>query len=243
VHSDFIIYVDESGDHGLENIDPEYPIFVLAFCLFEKSEYRKTVVPAFLDLKFSVFGHDMVVLHSHDIRKGIGHFKALFDRAKRDRFNDLLSAAITAAPFTVVASVIDKQRLRRQYAHPDNPYAIALTFCMERAHAFLRDRRQHQANTCIVVESRGRVEDSALELAFRRIVQGANRWGPVPFELLFADKRANSTGLQIADLVAHPIGRHHLRPDQPNRAYDVVEPKFRRSGTGIIDGWGRKIFP
>jgi hypothetical protein len=26
--SDFIIYVDESGDHSLESIDPEYPVFV-----------------------------------------------------------------------------------------------------------------------------------------------------------------------------------------------------------------------
>jgi hypothetical protein len=27
--SDYIVYVDESGDHGLVNIDTQYPIFVL----------------------------------------------------------------------------------------------------------------------------------------------------------------------------------------------------------------------
>ena len=32
--SDYIVYVDESGDHGLK-IAPLYPIFVLAFCVFE----------------------------------------------------------------------------------------------------------------------------------------------------------------------------------------------------------------
>jgi hypothetical protein len=37
-HSDFIIYVDESGDHSLESIDPDYPVFVLSFCIFRKSE-------------------------------------------------------------------------------------------------------------------------------------------------------------------------------------------------------------
>jgi len=36
--SDYIIYVDESGDHGLERIDPEFPIFVLAFCIIRKSD-------------------------------------------------------------------------------------------------------------------------------------------------------------------------------------------------------------
>ena len=29
-HSDFIVYVDESGDHSLEFINPRYPLFVLA---------------------------------------------------------------------------------------------------------------------------------------------------------------------------------------------------------------------
>ncbi|WP_228144603.1 DUF3800 domain-containing protein [Moraxella lacunata] len=32
----FIVYVDESGDHNLDNINSKYPIFVLAFCIFNK---------------------------------------------------------------------------------------------------------------------------------------------------------------------------------------------------------------
>ena len=34
--SDYIVFVDESGDHGLENIDPAYSVFVLVYCIFEK---------------------------------------------------------------------------------------------------------------------------------------------------------------------------------------------------------------
>ena len=34
-----------------------------------KSDYSASIVPSFLDLKFCFFGHDMVVLHSRDIRK------------------------------------------------------------------------------------------------------------------------------------------------------------------------------
>ena len=45
--SDFIVYVDESGDHGLENMDASYPMFVLAFCIFRKPEYLAQVVPVF----------------------------------------------------------------------------------------------------------------------------------------------------------------------------------------------------
>lgn len=29
--SNFVVYVDESGSHGMQNIDPNYPLFVLAF--------------------------------------------------------------------------------------------------------------------------------------------------------------------------------------------------------------------
>jgi hypothetical protein len=57
------------------------------------------------------------------------------------------------------------------------------------------------------------------------------------------DKRANSTGLQIADLVARPIGLSIVREGQPNRAYDLLQPKIRRSPSGKVSGWGLKVFP
>jgi hypothetical protein len=93
--------------------------------------------------------------------------------------------------------VIDKQRLTPQYAQPGNPYEMALTFCMERAYAFLKERGQHTRTTHIIVEQRGRREDDDLELAFRRIRNGANHWGAISsFEMVFADKKTNSAGLQ-----------------------------------------------
>ena len=67
--SDYIVYVDESGDHGLENIDPEYPLFVLAFCIFKKADYISQIVPALQDIKFRYWGHDAVILHERDFRK------------------------------------------------------------------------------------------------------------------------------------------------------------------------------
>jgi hypothetical protein len=66
---DYIVFVDESGDHGLESIDPNYPVFVLAFCLFSKEDYACSAVPAVLRFKFKHFGPDKVILHEHDIVK------------------------------------------------------------------------------------------------------------------------------------------------------------------------------
>ncbi len=38
-YSDYVIYVDVSGDHGLEFIDRDYPVFVLEFCIFGKGHF------------------------------------------------------------------------------------------------------------------------------------------------------------------------------------------------------------
>ncbi|RKZ36399.1 MAG: hypothetical protein DRQ37_04230 [Gammaproteobacteria bacterium] len=66
---------------------------------------------------------------------------------------------------------------------------------------------------------------------FQRICDGVNALDHrLPFEVVFVDKKQNLPGLQLADLVCHPIGRHLLKPGQENRAYEVVEKKFRRSG-------------
>ena len=61
--SNYVVYVDESGDHSLVSVDAAYPVFVLAFCVFKKSDYAQMVLPAVTQLKFKHFGHDQVVLH------------------------------------------------------------------------------------------------------------------------------------------------------------------------------------
>jgi hypothetical protein len=242
--SDYIVYLDESGDHSLEVIDPQYPIFVLSACVFRKEDYRTTVVPSFLDLKFRFFGHDMIVLHSRDIRKATGPFAILQNAAVRASFLAAVNQAVAAAPFTLVTAIIDKRRLTSRYVRPDNPYEVALTFCMERVFRHLEGLGAHTARTPCVFECRGKREDADLELAFRRAADGANALNrTLPFDIVFADKKANSTGLQLADLVSHPIGRRHLDAAQPNQAYDVVAPKFRRNGAGRAEGWGLKVFP
>lgn len=242
--SDFIVYVDESGDHGLESVNPTYPVFVLAFCVFLKETYVSEVVPAIQRLKFKYWGHDAVVLHGNEIRKQKGEFAFLTRRERREKLLEDLNDLVRGCEFILIASVIDKYRLNARYADPANPYDIAMRFCMERLQMHLQRRQQVRSTTHVVVERRGEKEDRDLELAFRRTCE-ANRYvGRMPnLEIRFANKHHNSAGLQLADLVAHPIGRHCINPDQPNRAYEIIEGKFRRSPDGRAEGWGLKTFP
>jgi len=98
--------------------------------------------------------------------------------------------------------------------------------------------------TYIVCEARGAQEDLELELEFRRICdQAAYAERGIGFEIVIADKKTNSEGLQLADLTARPIGLTVLRPDQANLAAEVLEGKFYRDKTGSKLGSGLKVFP
>lgn len=242
--SQHLVFVDESGDHGLAQVDPNYPMFVLAFCLFTKAEYVDQACPALQRMKLRFWGHDEQVLHEHEIRKPNKNYSFLFDPTKRAEFLDEVSRYVSATPFLLVAAAIRKLEFTRQYALPANPYDLSLEFGLERMFRELQARGDAERVTHIIVEKRGDKEDAQLELAFRRICDGANALKKrLPFELVMIPKTSNSTGLQLADLVARAIGIKVLRPTQPNRAYDIVEKKLRRSPAGDTKGWGLKVFP
>jgi hypothetical protein len=245
----YIVYVDESGDHAMQSIDEQYPVFVLAFCVFHKDHYSQSVVPALEAFKFKHFGHDQIVLHENEIRKEKGAFRIFPTREHKNRFMDDLTSIIEENNFILISCVIDKRRLKEQQEPPPNPYHIALRFCLETLFEFLEEKDEQKNLTHVVVEQRGKKEDDELELEFRRICDGLNaREKNLPFDILFADKKVMSSGLQLADLVARPIGLHILREGQQNRAFDVLKTKFfceggRENVGNNYKNWGLKIHP
>lgn len=252
--SEYLVFVDESGSPTMGNIDPQYPLFVLAFFIVKKSDYATHITPAVQHFKFKHFGHDQVILHERDLRKDSGDFAFLKKPALKNAFLEELTDIISAAPFCLTCVVVDKPKLKAQYSYPENPYHLGLTFGLERVRGFLQQKGEWitgvggsgdrvDPTVHVVVEKRGKNEDDELELEFRRICDGANYMGQkLNFEIVFADKKSNSAGLQLADLVARPIGLSVLRPLQPNRAFDAVKPKLLMRNEKV-DGWGLKCFP
>ena len=236
--SDYVVFADESGSPVLENPDPTFPVFVLNCILVEKQTYADAVVPALQRLKFDFVGHDQLILHERDIRRQQNGFAFLqVDPVRRAEFIERINEAVTNADVTLVAAIIDKIRLAQRYANPWSPYDIALHFCMETLLGRLVALGQTGHLVHVVFESRGKREDRELELAFRRIASNQANWGykqpdftQLQWEPLFVDKRSNSSGLQLADLMARPIGLKVLRPLQPNRAFELLQPKLRHGG-------------
>lgn len=124
-----------------------------------------------------------------------------------------LSSIMETSNFVLISAVVDKARLSRSEGATSNPYHIALGICLEAMREFLAEKEQDRVKTHVVVECRGKKEDAELELEFRRICDGDNPGNRVlPFDVVFADKKTNLTGLQLADLVARPVGLNYIRP-------------------------------
>ncbi|SNB52597.1 Protein of unknown function [Arboricoccus pini] len=129
MYSDYIVYADESGDTNLDKLDPEFPIFVLAFCPVKKSDYIEHIVPAMQRLKFEFFGHDDVVFHEREIRKQIAPFSFMREsKEAREDFFTKINDFVATSPMRVFASVIHKAALKQKYANPWSPYHLAFSF-------------------------------------------------------------------------------------------------------------------
>jgi hypothetical protein len=231
---DFIVYVDETGDHG--PISSEFPVFVLAFCIFRKSAYLSQVLPAVHALKFRHLGHDAVVLHEREIRKQLAPFDFLRVPARRSAFMEDLNDLIATAPFVLLAVAIDKRRQTLD----SNPYSSALGVGLLHLTRYLRENNEHRL-THVVVESRGKKEDGELKDAFAALCQPSNTLEGCNLDLVFASKQHGHCGLQLADLIARPIGRNVIDPTQANRAYEILSPKFWHAPDHI--GWGFHVLP
>lgn len=232
--SDYIVYVDESGDHGLATVDPLSPLFVMACCVFEKRSYADVICPGLRRLKFHYFGHDMVMLHERDIRKKIGPFRILLDPQVQERFFTDRNNLMASTSYTLITCAIDKQKAAKE----NNPYHVALASCLDRLMQFPADKGQSSLHTHVVFKARGKREDAELELEFRRICDGANRsMSRLPLDIAIANKHANAAGLQIADLVARPVARRCTDLTQSNRAWDIIAGKLYQQ-EGKADGHG-----
>lgn len=171
-------------------------------------------------------------------------FDILLNSEIRAQFMARLGEVMEAAPCTIVTVVIDKVAFKKRVGNNSSPYDVALEFGLERVFLYLQSRGQVGRTTHVIFEGRGKNEDRDLELEFRRIMDNSDVKGmSETLEFLCASKKSNSSGLQIADMVARPIGVHWLRPTQPNRAWDILEPKLRRSPSGDINGRGYKVYP
>ncbi len=244
-----VMFLDESGDHSLEKIDDQFPIFCLAGCIFDESEYQNDCNQKIDEFKVRYLKRKDVVLHSREIRKCEPPFNILLNPKTKRAFYDDLDNLMSTMPYTILASGIRKKKLKAQYSDPTNPYMLSIQFLLERFLFFLDESNDVGY---ISVESRDPKSNTDLLNAFTDIINNgsggnelhitAARFQRKIQQMIFVTKQQNHNGHQIADLIAYPIAKHVLNSVAANAAFDVLKPKFRNRG-GKIEGCGLKIFP
>jgi len=169
-------------------------------------------------------------------------------------FDEGLLDIIRRADFTVTAVVIDKKKHIEQYLSPFHPYHYCLAALLDRYSGWLN---LFNRTGDVMAESRGRNEDLQLQQAYRRVYES----GTLFFEpehhqraltsrdLKLKSKQDSVPGLQLADVLAHPVKQDILIRrkiiDDPGavfgkRLIEIVEDKFNRHySLKRIDGYGR----
>ena len=229
--SDYLVFVDEAGDHVLQASYKEFPLFVLSFCIIEKQHYCDFILPEFTKLKLKYFQDINCVFHEREIRKAIGRFEFLTNAEIRNEFMLDLNKFLETAKFKIIATVVDKTKLKSDKSI--NPYFIAMKHCLSRLELHLKELNNFK-NTTITFEARGKKDDQELQLAFLSEVSKKNYEGC--FTIAVQPKCANIIGLQIADLTARPIGRYFLDKKQKNRAFEILREKldFNEESVGFL---------
>lgn len=241
-----VMFLDESGDHNLRVIDPQYPLFVLGGVIVGKDYAEGELSERMAAFKRELFGREDLILHTADITRNRNGFERLKDSGFRQAFYERLNALMAELRYSVVACAIRKDRhLSRYGVAALDPYLLSLDVLVER---LCLDVGNVEGGGLIVAERRDPTLDHELELAWLNLkIQGTRYLQAKQIErrilaLNLRDKKANLAGLQLADLVVTPIGRKILGKTV-KEDYGVVEQKIRRSASGRVEGYGLVVLP
>ncbi|MEI6576591.1 MAG: DUF3800 domain-containing protein [Bacteroidota bacterium] len=242
----YLLYIDESGDHGLSNLNPDFPVFVLCGVLATQDDYEAIRLD-FNQIKSEFWGNKKVIFHSRDIRKCEKEFAIFFNLELKARFYHQLNQVIAKSNYTIISSVIQKEKYIKEYGRlSTDVYELSLSFIIERTIFLLDEVANGETTLEIVIEKRGKKEDKNLQEHFQRVLSrgtgyvNPDRLRQYNVSINFKSKIENINGLQFADLLAYPIARYVIEPDRANPAFEIIEPKFyQKSGKR----YGLKVFP
>lgn len=211
-------------------------------------------------IKKEIFGRTDFALHRREIIDAKPEpFTVLANQERRKHFDDAVLNLLQTATYRVFTVVIDKKEHKTKYAvWQFQPYHYCLTVMLERYVLWLK---RAGARGDVLAESRGKKENKQLSNAFRWIYKHGTAHVPAKLfqeqltsgEIKIKLKADNISGLQFADLIAHPsyrelICRHTQSEMTAGFGKKVVEILYRRKylrnpDDGTVAGWGTKWLP
>jgi len=226
------IYLDECGQHVVAAADA-FPVFVLAAVIIRDVDF------AVVDAKWKRWKHDNfgsdAIIHEPDIRRLNPPFRGLSGQSAIESLPTILNEL----DFASIAVVVHRADYVSDFGTgaidaslPAHAYLMALDFLMERAVLAL-DGQFGGAKATLVAESRGPKEDALLQYEFARLhLDGSSYISAGWFRqqlqpgIRFLSKHDNDTGLQLADLLARPVGEKVAEPDEDPARWSVFREKL-----------------
>lgn len=235
------MYIDESGNPDLRNSDdPNHRFLSLTGIIVDLSYVAHTLYPEMEALKSRYFGShpdDPVIFHRKELVNRRHPFQALRDIRIEYAFSQDLLAHLRKWQYRVISVCIDKKKHVRTYGTwVRDPYYYCMSVLLERFNFWLN---RNNSTGDVMAESRGSKEDRRLKREFRNLwTNGTEFVDSSQFqrsltsrELKVKPKTANVSGLQLADLIAHP-SRSEILYEQGLFGRDL--PTFTRQIVAIL---------
>lgn len=252
------LYIDESGDHTYNLLeDTSHRYLALLGVWFQQAKDYVEFADHLERFKRTIFGprpDKPIVLHRSEIINRKGPFGLLCDPQVRKRFDAALIEVIGRSHFRMVCVIIDKQTHLARYASPFHPYHYCLAAMLDRYSGWLSYKNSVGD---VIAESRGHEEDLQLEQAYHRVYESGTLMFPhehhqkvlTSKDIKLKPKTANIAGLQLADILAHPVKQTLLfekgkiadsGENFGRQIYGAARERFNaNTWTGQVDGYGK----
>lgn len=193
--------------------NPLHRFLSLTGVIIELDYVRDKLFPEMEGLKAKYFNYhpdEPLIFHRKDLVNAKRPFDALRDEGIKKEFDFDLISLLTEWDYIVVTVCLDKKSHKDTYqVWRYDPYHYCLAILLERFSFFLSTTKNRGD---VMAESRGGKEDKRLKESFQKLwKEGTQFVPPEKLQEVFTSKQLkvkpkanNISGLQLADLIAHP---------------------------------------
>ncbi len=247
------LYVDEVGNPDLESSnDPNHRFLSLTGVVLELSYVAQVLHKQMEELKSKFFGahpDEPIILHRKEMVNAAGPFVSLKEPARKEEFDAELLDLLSAWNYIVITVCLDKKAHKETYTTwRYDPYHYCLAVLLERFVFFLNRK---EASGDVMAESRGGKEDTRLKRSFARLYETGTQFvaadqfqkALTSSQLKVKPKANNISGLQVADLLAHP-SRNEVLNEQgllsreiapfAKRVIEILQRKYDQQGGRVF---------
>jgi Protein of unknown function (DUF3800) len=253
------IYIDECGSHTLSTKE-RFKAFALGAVIVREAD--EAVFDAlWKQWKRTYLGSDAKLVHEPDVRKLSGSFWCGGDKTKQQTAIIQLDEIIGKLPFSAICCVLQREKYMEKWGQeapneslphknlPNHLYVMMLSFLAERVALSLQTHFEG-AQGRLVLEARDPLGDALLQYEFARLFLDGTAYISASYfrqqflpGLRFITKDANSSEMQLADLLARPCADKVLNPLADPPRWAAFQPKLCTGRVTANSILGLKVMP